>query len=61
MVGELNCYLGRVCEDMNDKPTAIQNYMEIAGIDYAFRDVASRLDTLNAGGDVPPSAVPPPE
>ncbi len=58
---ELRYLLGRVCEDMNDKPTAIQNYMEIAGIDYAYRDVASRLDTLNSGGTVPPTAVPPPD
>jgi tetratricopeptide (TPR) repeat protein len=44
---ELRYLLGRVSEDMGDKPTAVQHYEEVAAIDYGYRDVAQRLDALS--------------
>jgi tetratricopeptide (TPR) repeat protein len=45
---ELHYLLGRVCEDMGDKPAATQHYEEVAAVDYGFRDVAKRLDALGS-------------
>lgn len=45
---ELHYLLGRVCQDMGDAGAATQHYEEVAAIDYAYRDVAQRLDALAA-------------
>jgi tetratricopeptide (TPR) repeat protein len=48
---ELHYVLGRVAEEMGDKENAVQHYEELAGLDYSFRDVGQRLDTLSTRPD----------
>jgi tetratricopeptide (TPR) repeat protein len=45
---ELHYWLGRACEDLNEKTEAINHYDEVAAIEYGYRDVAPRLDKLSA-------------
>jgi len=39
---------------LGEKTEAIKHFDEVAGIDYAYRDVATRLDKLSSE-DAPPS------
>lgn len=41
-------YRGRVAEDRKDAAAAIKYFNEVAAIDYGYKDVAKRLDELNA-------------
>jgi tetratricopeptide (TPR) repeat protein len=41
-------FLGRVSEDRGDQSAAVEHYNSIAAIDYDYKDVATRLDRLNA-------------
>jgi hypothetical protein len=43
-----------VCEELGERSEAIKHFDEVAGIDYAYRDVAARLDRLSSEG-TPPS------
>jgi tetratricopeptide (TPR) repeat protein len=49
---DLHYWLGRCCEEVNEKTEAMNHYDEVAGIEYGYRDVAQRLDRL-AGQDAP--------
>jgi tetratricopeptide (TPR) repeat protein len=40
--------IGCLAEEKQDKPRAIDLFNEIAAIDYGYKDVAKRLDALNA-------------
>jgi tetratricopeptide (TPR) repeat protein len=42
--------LGRICEELGDKPKAEQYYGEILVVDYEYRDARQRLEALQAGG-----------
>lgn len=40
---------GRVAQDKGDTAVALENYNEVAAIDYGYADVSKRIDDLNAG------------
>jgi tetratricopeptide (TPR) repeat protein len=42
--------LGRVCEDLGDKPNAEKYYGEILVVDYEYKDVRDRLEKLQSSG-----------
>jgi tetratricopeptide (TPR) repeat protein len=52
---DLHYCLGCVCEELGETVEAIKHFDEVAGIDYAYRDVARRLDKLSSEG-TPPSS-----
>ncbi|MFO0947692.1 MAG: tetratricopeptide repeat protein [Planctomycetota bacterium] len=39
---------GRVAQDKGDTAVALENYNEVAAIDYGYADVSKRIDDLNA-------------
>jgi len=45
------CYylLGRVCEELGDKPSAEKYYGEVLVIDYEYKDTKDRLEKLQSG------------
>jgi tetratricopeptide (TPR) repeat protein len=45
---EVLYYRGRVAQDANDLPKALELFNEIAAIDYGYKDVAKRIDAINA-------------
>jgi len=51
---DLHYQLGCVCDELGEKTEAIKHFDEVAGIDYAYRDVAARSDKLNSE-NAPPS------
>jgi tetratricopeptide (TPR) repeat protein len=51
---DLHYQLGCVCEELAEKTEAIKHFDEVAGIDYAYRDVAARLDKLSSE-EAPPA------
>lgn len=51
---DLHYCLACVCEELGEKSEAIKHFDEVAGIDYAYRDVAARLDKLSSD-DVAPT------
>lgn len=50
---DLHYWLGRSCEELSEKSEAIKHFDEVAGIDYAYRDVAERLDKLSSEDPAP--------
>lgn len=48
--GKEICYhLGLVCERMDDKPGALERYLQIYEVDINYKDVAQKVETLSAG------------
>jgi tetratricopeptide (TPR) repeat protein len=47
---DLHYWLGCVCDELGEKTEAIKHFDEVAGVDYAYRDVAARLDKLSSDG-----------
>ncbi|WP_437230894.1 tetratricopeptide repeat protein [Planctomicrobium sp. SH661] len=47
---ECHYLLGRVCEELGDKPAAETHYGEVLVIDYDYKDARERLEKLQAGG-----------
>jgi tetratricopeptide (TPR) repeat protein len=47
---EILYYRGRVAHDAQDSNRALGFFNEIAAIDYGYKDVAKRIDLINAGG-----------
>jgi len=46
---DLHYWLGRVCEQLDEKEEAIQAYQEVLAVDYNYRDVRKRLTGLESG------------
>jgi tetratricopeptide (TPR) repeat protein len=46
---EVLYYRGRVAQDAQDNSRALEFLNEIAAIDYGYKDVAKRIDQINAG------------
>ncbi len=44
---EVHYLLGRTFEEMGNRDEALRHYEEVAAIDFAYRDVAQRLEKLN--------------
>ena len=41
--------LGRVCEELGDKPAAEKYYGEVIVVDYEYKDANDRLTKLQSG------------
>ena len=46
---ECHYLLGRVCEDLDDKPAAEKFYGEVLVVDYEYKDALQRLEKIQAG------------
>lgn len=46
---EVLYYRGRVAQDAQDSARALEFFNEIAAIDYGYKDVAKRIDSINGG------------